>query len=60
MTRRLARDPARRCMPLAEWPAPDRLLWAAAVQPGDPIEPGGVYAGAAAHANRKRISGHSR
>ena len=31
------KDPTRRCMPLAEWPAPHRSAWEAAIRPGDPF-----------------------
>ena len=34
-------DPARRCRPLGLWPEADRLAWAAALQPGDVLDPGG-------------------
>lgn len=27
-----------RCMPLSEWPAPDRLAWAEALRPADPFD----------------------
>ena len=60
MTCRLARDPARRCRPFLEWPALDRALWEAAHQPGDPIDPGGLYADAARPSTRKRQSGYGR
>ena len=40
----LARDPARRSMPIEEWPAEDRAAWEAAFRPGDPFEPGGLAA----------------
>ena len=39
------RDPARRCMPVAEWPPADRAAWRAALQGGDILD----EAGAAAH-----------
>lgn len=35
MTCILHRDPDRRCKPLHEWPEVDRLLWLAALVPGD-------------------------
>ncbi len=34
----------RRCWPVAQWPAPDRAAWAAALTPGDPFAPGGLAA----------------
>jgi hypothetical protein len=34
--------PSNRCLPLAEWPEQDRAVWAAALQPGDLLDPGGV------------------
>ncbi len=60
MTRRLARDPARCCLPLAEWPASDRALWQAALTPGDLLEPGGARAGYAAITNRHVAGGYGR
>jgi len=47
-------------MPPGEWPAPDRALWDAALRPGDPIDPGGRYAGAARSSIRKWVSGYGR
>lgn len=41
MTRLLHQDPDRRCKPLQEWPEVDRLLWLAALIPGDLFEEGG-------------------
>ena len=38
-------DPARRPLPLAEWPSADRQAWAAATAVGDVLEPGGAAAG---------------
>jgi integrase/recombinase XerD len=60
MTRRLARDPARRCLPLPEWPAADRALWCAALAPGDLLEPGGARVGHAPATNRKVERGYGR
>lgn len=34
-------DPARRCMPQAEWPAGDRRWWERAQEPGDILDGGG-------------------
>ena len=31
-------DPARRCLPVAEWPAPDRAAWLAATRRGDILD----------------------
>ena len=31
------KDPARRCMPLSEWPEQHRIAWEAAIAPGDPF-----------------------
>lgn len=33
-----------RCWPVAEWPAPDQAAWAAALQSGDVLDPGGLAA----------------
>lgn len=60
MTKRLARDPARRCKKLPEWPAQDRALWEAALRPGDIIDPGGIRAGLAARSNHKMAVGYGR
>lgn len=30
-------DPSRRCLPVAEWPKPDRVAWQAALAPDDPL-----------------------
>jgi hypothetical protein len=37
--------PSNRCRPVAEWPVLDQAAWAAALQPGDVLDPGGVAAG---------------
>src|SRR4051794_7367572 len=34
-------DPARHCRRLELWPDPDRQAWAAALAPGDVLDPGG-------------------
>ncbi len=39
------KDPRRRCMPIVEWPAHDRVAWEQAIRWGDPFE----GAGPAAH-----------
>lgn len=31
-------DPTRRCLPLTDWPEPDRLAWEAALAPGDLLD----------------------
>jgi integrase len=38
-------DPARRCKPVAEWPALDRAVWARALEPYDPLDDEVGYAG---------------
>jgi hypothetical protein len=60
VTRALARDPARRCRPVGEWPAADRRLWRAALEPGDVLEPGGARARHSPTSNRNvaRSYGH--
>ena len=60
MSRILARDPARRCWPVAAWPAADQRLWQAALEPGDLLEPGGARArhGAISNRNVARSYGH--
>jgi integrase len=60
MTKVLARDPARRCLPLAEWPAPDRQAWEAALIPGDILDEGGARAGYSSVSNRKVARGYGR
>ncbi|WP_431267670.1 hypothetical protein [Dankookia sp. P2] len=60
MTRRLARDPARRCLTLAEWPPVDRERWLAALQPGDLLEPGGSRAHFRPATNHKVSIGYGR
>ncbi len=60
MTKVLARDPARRCLPSAEWPAEDRHLWEAALLPGDLLEDGGIRSRYAGVSNRKVAKGYGR
>jgi integrase len=60
MTRTLHRDPHRRCLPLAEWPTPDRTAWLAALAPGDLLEAGGERARYAPASNRKTEKGYGR
>ena len=60
MTRKLGRDPARRCLPLAEWPAPDRAIWEVALRLGDIFEPGGERVRHARGSNRAVEQGHGR
>lgn len=45
MSRRLARDPARRCMPLAEWPPQDRALRQKALEEDTDDDGDGALAG---------------
>ncbi|HEY0418137.1 MAG TPA: site-specific integrase [Acetobacteraceae bacterium] len=49
-----------RCRPLAEWPALDQTAWAAALQPGDVLDPGGVAAGWAEATRSIVIGGYGR
>ena len=44
MTRILHQDPDRRCKKIEEWPEADRLLWQAALVPGDLFEESGCRA----------------
>ena len=60
MTRSLAKDPARRCLRLAEWPPVDRERWLAALQPGDLLEPGGSRAHFRPATNHKVSVGYGR
>ena len=60
MTKVLARDPARRCLPLHEWPEIDRRIWEAALQPGDLLDDGGARARYAPASNRKLAKGYGR
>jgi hypothetical protein len=52
VTKRLHRDPLRRCMPVAEWPETDRRLWQAALVEGDLLDEGGSRARYSAISNR--------
>ena len=54
------RSPERACRKLKDWPQTDRRLWEAALQPGDPLEPGGARARYAAISNRKVERGYGR
>ena len=60
MTRTLHRDPDRRCLPIAEWPAADRAGWQAALLPGDLLDEGGGRARYAAATNRRIEKGYGR
>jgi hypothetical protein len=60
MTRTLHRDPNRRCMPIAEWPAADRASWLTALAPGDLLDEGGERARYAAASNRKTEKSYGR
>jgi len=53
-------DAARRCVPVAEWPAIDQAAWAAALRPGAPLEPGGLAARWAPATRRKVENGYGR
>jgi len=50
-------DPARRPLPLDAWPLPDRAAWAAALAPGDVLDPGGLAAGWRPHSKRNAVQG---
>jgi integrase/recombinase XerD len=60
MTKILGRDPARRCLKIAEWPEADRRLWLSALQPGDVLEAGGARSGYRPASNRNAASGYGR
>ncbi len=60
MTRALGTDPARRCLPTAEWPSADRDIWAAALREGDILEPGGERFRHAPGSNRAVEGGYGR
>jgi site-specific recombinase XerD len=60
MTKILHRDPERRCKPIEEWPARDRALWEAALEPGDLLEDGGSRARYAEYSNRNAVYGYGR
>ena len=60
MTSRLARDPARRCLAVGEWPERDRTLWLAAVRPGGPLLQRGGRARRAASSNHAVEGGYGR
>ena len=60
MTKILHRDPDRRCKGLEEWPEPDRLLWQAALVPGDLLEDGGSRARHGEYANRNAVDSYGR
>lgn len=50
-----------RCLPIAEWPELDRLLWLAAIAPTDPFaESGGTRARQRPISNRNIARGHGR
>jgi integrase/recombinase XerD len=53
-------DPARRGMPVAEWPDPDRSLWRAALVPGDLLDEGGIRARYAGATNAKLAKNYGR
>ena len=60
MTKILARDPARRCLPLSEWPEADRRLWKSALVPGDLLDDDGARTRYATISNRKVAKGYGR
>jgi integrase/recombinase XerD len=60
MTKILHRDPDRRCKGLGEWPEPDRVLWQAALVPGDLLDDGGSRAGRSEYSNRNAVNGYGR
>lgn len=53
-------DPERRCRPLHLWPEDDRLAWAAALRPGDALDPGGPASRWAPTTRALAIAGYSR
>jgi integrase/recombinase XerD len=60
MTKILHRDPDRRCKTLGEWPEPDRILWQAALVPGDLLDDGGSRARRSEYSNRNAVDGYGR
>lgn len=54
------KDPARRCMPLRDWPTRDRALWEAALVPGDILDPGGDASEWRPHTRRAAASAYGR
>src|SRR5262250_1655473 len=60
MTKILHRDQDRRCKPGEEWPAHDRALWEAALEPGDLFEDGGSRAKHSEISNRNALWGYGR
>lgn len=57
---RLNEDPARRCMPLAEWPALDRTLWEAAIVQTALLDDPGLAAHWRTHTRRSVIQAYGR
>ena len=53
-------NPSNRCMPLAEWPAPDQAAWVAAVQPEEGPGQTNIAAHWAAGTRRAVASGYGR
>jgi site-specific recombinase XerD len=53
-------DLGRGCLPVEDWPIPDREAWAAAIHTGDLLEPGGLAGHWAAASRRKISSGYGR
>jgi integrase/recombinase XerD len=60
MTKILHRDPDRRCKGLEEWPEPDRVLWQAALLPGELLEDGGSRTRYSEYSNRNAVYGYGR
>jgi hypothetical protein len=53
-------DPNRRCKKVADWPAPDRDLWMAALLPGDILDDGGPRARHSTSSNHNIAKGYGR
>jgi integrase/recombinase XerD len=60
MTKTLSSAAERRCKPLDQWPQWDRRQWQSALQPGDPLEPGGNRAERSPFSNRAMVKGYGR
>ena len=56
-----AKAPERRCLPLEEWPSPDRIAWTSSLMPVDPFsDSGGQRSDYRPHSSRKSASGYGR
>jgi len=53
-------DPSRRCLSPEQWPELDRQAHAAALAPGDLLEPGGLAAAWSPHTRHKNAQGYGR